>query len=124
KMESSRGDYAGTNDNAESSIAADYDAAEEQARESKKVEMQQEDRMIIHRARLEVNVVDLEKTQQKIEKKVKDLGGYIVESNVYREDDTAKSANLIVRIPEEHFQQFRSEEHTSELQSRENLVCR
>lgn len=106
KMESSRGDYAGTNDNAESSIAADYDAAEEQARESKKVEMQQEDRMIIHRARLEVNVVDLEKTQQKIEKKVKDLGGYIVESNVYREDDTAKNANLIVRIPEEHFQQF------------------
>src|SRR5690606_41413392 len=71
QMESSRGDNAGTNDNAESSIAANYDAAEEQVRESNKVEMQQEDRMIIHRAWREVNVVDLAKTQQKIEKKVK-----------------------------------------------------
>ena len=64
------------------------------------------DRMIIHRAGLQLNVKDFEKAEQNIEKKVNEYGGYIVESNVYREDDESVSGNMIVRIPEKHFQKF------------------
>ena len=64
------------------------------------------DRMIIHRANLQLNVKDFEKAEQNIEKKVTEYGGYIVESNVYREDDESVSGTITVRIPEKHFQKF------------------
>ena len=64
------------------------------------------DRMIILQAWLQLNVKDFEKAEQNIEKKVNEYGGYIVESNVYREDDESVSGNMTVRIPEKHFQNF------------------
>ena len=64
------------------------------------------DRMIIHRANLQLNVKDFAKAEQNIEKKVTEYGGYIVESNVYREDDESVSGEITVRIPEKHFQKF------------------
>ncbi|HSO58346.1 MAG TPA: DUF4349 domain-containing protein, partial [Paenisporosarcina sp.] len=63
-------------------------------------------RMIIHQASLSVNVKELAKAQSKIEKKVEQYGGYIVESNVYQEDDQTSSGKMIVRIPEKHFEKF------------------
>lgn len=63
-------------------------------------------RMIIHRADLQLNVKNLEKAQLTIEKKVSDYGGYIVESNVYRESEESISSQLTVRIPEKYFQTF------------------
>jgi hypothetical protein len=63
-------------------------------------------RMIIHQAQLQLNVKDFEKAEQTIEKKVNEYGGYIVESNVYREDEKSVSGNITVRIPEKHFQKF------------------
>ena len=63
-------------------------------------------RMIIHRAELQLNVKELENTQLTIEKKVSEYGGYIVESNVYRESEESVSGRLTVRIPEKHFQTF------------------
>lgn len=63
-------------------------------------------RMIIHQAQLQVNVKNLEKTQQKIEQTVNKYGGYIVESNVYRENENHVSGRIIVRIPEKNFQSF------------------
>lgn len=65
-----------------------------------------DERMIIHRANLEVRVKSLEKAQQNIEKKVKEYGGYIVESNEYRDESEQKSGHITVRIPEKHFQAF------------------
>lgn len=64
------------------------------------------DRMIIHQASLSVNVKDLDKAQSNIEKKVDQYGGYIVESNVYQEDDQTSSGRMIVRIPEKNFEKF------------------
>ncbi|WP_342505276.1 DUF4349 domain-containing protein [Sporosarcina sp. FSL K6-2383] len=64
------------------------------------------DRMIIHQAQLQVKVKKFEEAQLKIERKVADYGGYLVESNVYRSDDEAVSGTMIVRIPEKHFQSF------------------
>ena len=63
-------------------------------------------RMIIHQASLSVNVKELDKAQAKIEQKVAQYGGYIVESNVYQEDDQTSSGNMVVRIPEKHFEKF------------------
>lgn len=64
------------------------------------------DRMIIHRAQLELNVKNFEQAQMNIEKKAKKLGGYIVESNVYRENEDAIRGNMTVRVPAKHFETF------------------
>lgn len=63
-------------------------------------------RMIIHQASLSVNVKELAKAQSNIEKKVELYGGYIVESNVYQEDEQSSSGKMIVRIPEKNFEKF------------------
>ncbi|WP_318615144.1 DUF4349 domain-containing protein [Sporosarcina sp. YIM B06819] len=63
-------------------------------------------RMIIHHAQLQVKVKEFEQAQLKIEKKVNDYGGYIVESTVYGQDTEAVSGTMIIRIPEKHFQAF------------------
>lgn len=64
------------------------------------------DRMIIHTAHLQIQVKDFNKTQLNIENKVAEYGGYIVESNIYRENDEQLSGHMTVRIPEKHFQKF------------------
>jgi hypothetical protein len=63
-------------------------------------------RMIIHQASMSVNVKELDKAQANIEQKVAHYGGYIVESNVYQEDEQTSSGKMIVRIPEKHFEKF------------------
>ncbi|MDF9759119.1 hypothetical protein OKW24_000892 [Peribacillus simplex] len=64
------------------------------------------DRMVIHQAQLQLKVKNLEKTQMKIERKANEYGGYIVESNVYREDEERVEGTITVRIPEARFQDF------------------
>ncbi|MCR2821052.1 DUF4349 domain-containing protein [Lederbergia panacisoli] len=78
------------------------------------------DRMIIHQAQLQVKVKNFEKAQLNIEKKVKGYGGYVVESNTYRETDETVSGTIIVRIPEKYFQTFLNdaEEQAAEVLSR------
>ncbi|MFJ7826085.1 DUF4349 domain-containing protein [Psychrobacillus sp. NPDC096623] len=66
-------------------------------------------RMIIHQARISTTVKDLEKAQHNMELKVKKYDGYIVESNVYMESDETSTGNMVVRIPEKHFETFLSE---------------
>ncbi|WP_438313160.1 DUF4349 domain-containing protein [Sporosarcina sp. FA9] len=66
-------------------------------------------RMIIHRAELQINVKNLENALLTIEKKVSEYGGYIVESNVFRENEERVSGKITVRIPEKHFQSFLSD---------------
>lgn len=62
------------------------------------------DRMIIHQAQLQLNVKNFEQARMNIEKKVNKYGGYIVESNVYREDEDFVNGHMTVRVPEKHFQ--------------------
>lgn len=64
------------------------------------------ERMVIHQAQLQLKVKNLEKTQMKIERKAKEYGGYVVESNVYREDEELVEGAITVRIPEARFQDF------------------
>ncbi|MET3318572.1 UNVERIFIED_ORG: hypothetical protein ABIC97_001665 [Peribacillus simplex] len=64
------------------------------------------ERMVIHQAQLQLKVKNLEKTQMKIERKTNEYGGYVVESNVYREDEEMVEGSITVRIPEARFQDF------------------
>ncbi|MFJ7933567.1 DUF4349 domain-containing protein [Sporosarcina sp. NPDC096371] len=64
------------------------------------------DRMIIHQAQLQIKVKEFEQAQLNIEQKVTEYGGYIVESNVHRQDADAVSGTITIRIPEKHFQSF------------------
>jgi hypothetical protein len=86
--------------------AADAETDSESEVGGKEVSKVSTNRMIIHQAGLQLNVKDFEKAEQNIEKKVNEYGGYIVESNVYREDEESVSGNITVRIPEKHFQKF------------------
>ncbi len=63
-------------------------------------------RMIIHHAQLQVKVKNFKQAQLKIEKKVTEYGGYVVESTVFGQDAEAVSGTTIIRIPEKHFQSF------------------
>ncbi len=87
----------------DSSQTGDSDDSAEVSTEGAVVETT---RMIIHQASLSVNVKELDKAQANIEQKVAQYGGYIVESNVYQEDDQTSSGNMVVRIPEKHFEKF------------------
>ena len=86
---------------------AESEVATEESSETKtEAPVVASDRMIIHQASLSVNVKELDKAQSNIEKKVDQYGGYIVESNVYQEDDQTSSGRMIVRIPEKNFEKF------------------
>ncbi len=78
------------------------------------------DRMIIHTAHLQIQVKDFNKSQLNIENKVAEYGGYIVESDIYRENDEQLSGRMTVRIPEKHFQKFLTdtEEEAAEVLAR------
>ena len=43
--------------------------------------------MIIHQANLHIHVKNFDKAQANIETKVNNYGGYIVESNIHRENE-------------------------------------
>lgn len=64
------------------------------------------DRKIIHRANLQLRVSDFAAAQSNIEEKVAEYEGYIVESNVYHDEDELSNGYITMRIPAKHFQSF------------------
>src|SRR5690625_3920730 len=104
-------------DDGDHSDEASGDEGESFADESTEIKS---DRMIIQTAHLQIQVKDFNKTQLHIENKVKEYGGYIVESDTYRENDEQLSGHMTVRIPEKHFQTFLTdtEEEAAEVLAR------
>lgn len=90
---------------AESKMDASISGNKVQEEAAEKKEMTDE-RKVIHQAQLELKVKNLEKAQMKIENKAAEYGGYVVESNVYREDEELVEGTITVRVPEAHFQDF------------------
>lgn len=64
------------------------------------------ERMVIYHAELNLRVQDFNKAQASIEEKAKKYGGYIVDSNVYREGKGQLEGTLTLRIPEGKFEAF------------------
>ena len=103
-------------DNSSNDMATGDTGSTEAEAQSEKVSAEESEsspvetvRMIIHNAKLSVNVKELDVAQSNIEKKVEEFGGYIVESNVYQEDEQTSRGSMIVRIPEKHFENFLTE---------------
>ncbi|GAB6257149.1 MULTISPECIES: DUF4349 domain-containing protein [Peribacillus] len=91
---------------AESKMDASISGNMVQQEEAAEKEGVTDERKVIHQAQLELKVKNLEKAQMKIENKVAEYGGYVVESNVYREDEELVEGTITVRVPEAHFQDF------------------
>lgn len=86
------------------SVESDRDHSSENAQQERNPDEMTTNRMIIHQAQLQIKVKELEKVMLQLEQKVSDYGGYIVESNVYRENVDAVSGMMTIRIPQNHFQ--------------------
>lgn len=122
ESQNAKNDY-GISSQSEESIQdnnADYNdnSASEDVEESgdsseiDETDIAQTNRMIIHRANLAVKVKNLEESQINIEKRTEKYNGYIVEANIYKEDDEHNSGYITIRIPEEHFQDFLTDTET------------
>lgn len=62
--------------------------------------------MVIYQADLHLRVKKFEQTLQKIEEQVLKYGGYIAQSNVFKEGKEQVSGTITIRIPQTHFQAF------------------
>jgi hypothetical protein len=63
-------------------------------------------RLIIRTADMSIVVSDTEQTMAGIAQMAEDNGGWVVSSNVFQYDETAKTGNMSVRIPADGFQSF------------------
>lgn len=99
-VENFSNDFAAS-DMDEQSVENKTESSDEEAFEHAATE-----RMIIHQARLQINVKDIDKAQANIEAKVNKYEGYMVESNVHRDSENNMNAYILVRIPEKKFQPF------------------
>ena len=98
-------------------VESSMDQSTEAAPQEDKPEEMTTNRMIIHQAQLQIKVKELENAMLQLEQKVAHYGGYIVESNVYRENVEAVSGRMTIRIPENHFHVFlkEAEEQSAEV---------
>jgi uncharacterized membrane protein len=80
------------------------------------------ERMVIHNAELQLKVKNLEAKHMKLEDKVKQYGGYIVESNVYSETEGYLNGLIVARIPEKNFQKFMDDAEATALKVMERTV--
>ncbi|RSK26765.1 DUF4349 domain-containing protein [Bacillus sp. HMF5848] len=100
-------------ENSESYDQAAVDVTMETANNSKSVSGQQQDnsdaiqsRMIIYNAELQLEVENFLDIKQSLENLVAQLGGYVVQSNVYADGEDYLEGTLRVRIPQPKFQEF------------------
>ncbi|AOH56872.1 hypothetical protein ABE28_021215 [Peribacillus muralis] len=93
---------------ASSKMDASFSGDEKPEEKVAKQEGLTDERKVIHQAQLELKVKNVEKVQRKIEEKAKEYGGYVVESNVYRENEEKMEGAITVRVPEARFQDFLS----------------
>lgn len=64
------------------------------------------DRMVIYTANLSIQVKSYDETLAFIQKELRTLDGYIVNSNSYSVEDNSTEGTITVRVPQEHFQAF------------------
>jgi hypothetical protein len=98
------------------------ETAETVEKETKIETLAATDRMVIYHAELNLRVKDFNQAQVSIEEKAKKFGGYIVDSNVYRDGEGQVGGTLTLRIPEEKFDAFLKEAEGEAVQVLERHV--
>lgn len=63
-------------------------------------------RMVIYHANLQIEVKDLKTVQSNISKLTNDIGGYIIEQNVFSYGDERYEGSIVARIPQKNFNAF------------------
>ncbi|WP_442599326.1 DUF4349 domain-containing protein [Neobacillus sp. D3-1R] len=76
------------------------------AEETKNLTIESSKRMVIYQAEIRLKVKNYEATHSSLEKKASSYGGYIVQSNVFRDDNKQMSGTITLRIPQDYFQAF------------------
>lgn len=61
---------------------------------------------VIYTADLQLEVKDLKKANKLLEQAVKNVEGYIIQSNIYQDSDQTYHASLTIRVPQGSFEQF------------------
>jgi Domain of unknown function (DUF4349) len=84
-------------------VSFDNNAKQEEAAPK---DMEVPSQMVIYQADLQLRVKKFEKTLQNIEEQVIHYGGYISESNVFKDGEEQVSGQITVRIPQKNFQAF------------------
>jgi hypothetical protein len=84
-------------------VSFDNNAKQEEAAPK---DMEVPSQMVIYQADLQLRVKKFEKTLQNIEEQVIQYGGYISESNVFKDGEEQVSGQITVRIPQKNFQAF------------------
>lgn len=70
-------------------------------------EYEDTERMVIYNGHLSIEVNEYDQTQEMIQEKVNQLGGYVVESSIYQGGSNEnRTGNITVRVPSEHFFSF------------------
>lgn len=101
-------DRAEENKSVEVSEGEDADVSfseENQVTEGEKT-AESTNRMVIYHAQLGLEVKDFQASMAAMEKKAQEYGGYVVESNTYRDGEETYSGTLTVRIPQKNFRSF------------------
>ncbi len=80
----------------------------------------QSERKVAYEGDLSLEVKGLDDFLPLVEKKTSELGGYMVESAVYKESEEHRGAHLTVRVPADHFNDFLAyvEENSTEVHNR------
>jgi hypothetical protein len=102
--EKSSMDMDSTGNEAGQSVAISEDSTEESQEVAEK--KKSNERMVIYQADLRMRVKNYEKAQRDMEAKAKKYGGFIIESNAYRDNNKQLSGSITLRIPQENFQSF------------------
>lgn len=77
-----------------------------ETKEDRQQETKAQNRMVIYNASLNMEVKKLTEVQKKVSQLVNQTGGYIVQQNIYQNDEERQESSLTARIPQEHFQSF------------------
>jgi hypothetical protein len=108
-------DSAGRSESSNKDAAPAGESAEEEsdagisggAKEAKGTDQSTADeRMVIYNAELDLKVKDFTKAQTELEAKAAQYGGFIVESNSYRDESRQLSGTLVIRVPQKNFNKF------------------
>ena len=106
-MAEDSGGFAAKTDEMESVQSEDDDHLQEEGTASKKSEINEINRKVIYTADLRIEVKDYQKTVNKIQTEVSNRSGYIVDSNMYKdEDDRSIKGHVTARIPQDKFREF------------------
>lgn len=98
----------------DSGISTDFyqkESAGEQKASSKNIEQgvqkqDNDDRMVIYAAQLHIKVKDFSKAEEGLTKQAQKYGGYMVESDVTKDEEKQLSGTLTFRIPTEKFSNY------------------